>query len=529
AAQRGQDDADRRRLVARSVLDRMSRPKLTETQRRFLNHPTMLALRDELRRFALEPMEWSALLSDIEQYEATGESLAARRVAERIQRLALSPVAERQRLGEHLAMCYRNANMRVAASADFLNRLIPERPAEFDCVDDCVLGRRVRGHSVTSTEVKVRLVPDAEKLRAALQIDGLVSSLTRSSSGPARFLNTNQSTYSAWKEVEIGPGGMNILPAQVCVHSDLRLHGLSTDFDGLPLVGAIVQEMARSGHESRRGEANAEIEGKVYARAKAQVDAEADARLGELARRIEQRLVGPLADLSLGPKVISAETTEQRVVLRVRLAADDQLGGHTPRPMAPADCLASVQVHESALTNVVGRMQIDGGTFTLSELRRRIAERFNRPESNPQDADEEDLTLTFAPRNAARVRCVDGKVVLTVAIAKLVREGQVYEDFQVRAVYTPQARGLVAELVRDDVIHLSGPRLNTRSQIALRGIFSKAFSKHKPWQLLPDRITQDSRMAGLAVTQLVVEDGWLGIAVGPKRDAVPATARRSGG
>jgi hypothetical protein len=194
--------------------------------------------------------------------------------------------------------------------------------------------------------------------------------------------------------------------------------------------------------------------------------------------------------------------------------------------MAPADCLASVQVHESALTNVVGRMQLDGATFTLAELRRRLAERFNRPESNPQDAEDEDITFTFAPRHAARIRCLDGKVVLTVAIARLVRDGQVYEDFQVRAVYTPQARGLVAELVRDDVIQLAGSRLNTRSQIALRGIFSKAFSKHKPWKLLPDRITQNPRMAGLAVTQLVVEDGWLGIALGSPRGAVPLVAQR---
>ncbi len=468
------------------------------------------------------------MLRDVERYEATGLPSDARRVAECVLRLALSPVAERRQLGEHLATHYRNANVRVAAGVDFLNRLIPERPAEYDWVDDCVLGKRVRGHSVTSTEVKVRLVPDPQKLRTALQIDGLVSSLTRSSSGPARFLNSNQSTYSAWKEVEIGREGMNVLPAQVCVHSDLRLRQLSTDFDGLPLVGAIVQEMARSGHESHRGEANAEIESKVYARAKEQVDAEADARLGAMARRIEERLMQPLADLSLGPKVISAETTDQRVVLRVRLAADDQLGGHTPRPMAPADCMASVQVHESALTNVVGRVQIDGGTFTLAELRRRIAERFNRPEAEEKDAEQEDVTFTFAPQNAARVRCLDGKVVLTVAVARLVREGQVYEDFQVRAVYTPQARGLSAELVRDDVIQLRGSRLNTRSQIALRGIFSKAFSKQKPWKLLPDRITQDPRMAGLAVTQLVVEDGWLGIALGRETATSPAVARRAG-
>lgn len=520
ARPRAEADRQQGRRLARAVLDRLTHVRLDAAQRQVVQHPALVALRDELRLWAIEPAQWATLLGEIERYEAGGLPSDGHRVAERIHQLSNSPLAERRELAHHLAAHYRNANVRIAASAALLNRLIPARPGEVACVEDCVLGRPVQGQRLTTTEVTVRLIPDTGKLRLALQVDGLVESLMRSVGGAARFFNTSQATYSAWKELEIGPEGMRLSPAQVCVHNELRLQGISTDWDGLPLVGALAQELARAGHESRRCRANAEIEAKVCTRAKAQIDAEADARLGALAQEIRHQLLEPLAEMSLGPQVLWAETTQDRLVLRARLAAEDQLGAHTPRPMAPADSLFSMQIHQSALTNLVARMGIDGQTLTLAEIRKRLAERLQRPtlQAVPDlDPEDEQLSLTFAPRDALSLRCADGQVVLTVAIARLVRQGKSYHNFQVRAVYRPQADGLEAQLVRDDVIYLSGPHLSTRAQFTLRGIFTKAFSRHKPWALLPQRITRQGRLEGLAVTQLVAEDGWLGVAIGPAR------------
>ena len=152
-------------------------------------------------------------------------------------------------------------------------------------------------------------------------------------------------------------------PAEVEVNQDLRLREVSTDFDPIPLIGRFAQEIARSEHESMRCQMNVEAEQRVWARAKDQVDAEADARLGQVARRVQSAVVEPLAALALGPAVIGAETTKERVSMRLRLASDEQLGGNTPRPRAPADCLASVQVHQSALNNVLDQLQLDGATL----------------------------------------------------------------------------------------------------------------------------------------------------------------------
>ena len=54
------------------------------------------------------------------------------------------------------------------------------------------------------------------------------------------------------------------------------------------------------------------------------------------------------------------KSTPERVVARVRVAGDDQLGSHTPRPRALSDSLASVQVHETAMTNLAVTLGLDG-------------------------------------------------------------------------------------------------------------------------------------------------------------------------
>jgi hypothetical protein len=273
---------------------------------------------------------------------------------------------------------------------------------------------------------------------------------------------------------------------------------------------------------------SADVEQKVWAQAKEQIDREADARLGGLARRLQSTLFEPLASLSLGPAMIAAETTNERAVVRLCLASDEQLGGHTPRPRAPSDSLASVQVHQSALNNVVEQLQLDGATFALPELRRRVAERLHRPEWLRGETDNDDVIVAFAPKDAVQVHCWDGRVALTLSVARLEKDPRVWEDFQVRVFYRPQVRGRSAELVREEVMELVGEDLNSRSRIALQGIFAKTFPRQRPLPLVPERIWKDQRLAGVRITQLAIDDGWFALALGPSRSAgAPAQAEES--
>ena len=518
--ERSQAEADHQRNVARQVLSRMTQTPMSVRQRQFISSKPVAIFCAELRRWAAEPITPADVLRNIERYEQTRLSSDAQRLGNDLHSLAQSSDPQRRELARQVETHYRNANLRISLSEDMVNRLVPEQNMELAPVRDTVLGLPVRGQSLTSTDVTVRLIPDPTHVRLALEVTGEVVAMTSSTSGPATFYNDSDSLYAARKPLEIDQKGIRLMPAEVDVHHQTRLRDVATDYDGIPLIGMMARSVARTQHEQAKPEANREARRKVADKARQRIDAEAQKRLSEMVDRLNRNLFGPLVNLSLEPTMIEAQTTQQRMTMRLRVAGEDQLGSHTPRPQAPADNLASFQINESLLNNALQRLQLEGKTFTLPQLVQRISQRFQRPDLWQVKPENKNATITFAKKDAVTVRCQDGQIVLTISIAEMNKEPRQWNDFQVRVFYRPQVDGRSIELVRDGVVHLIGPNLINREQIALRGIFSKAFSKNDTVKLTPERLLEDPKLQDLAISQFVIDDGWIGVSVGRKEDAL---------
>jgi hypothetical protein len=502
--------------IARDVLLRLTQNSMTYQQRQFIAKEPFPTLVTELRRLTAEPLDLDELMKQIEIYEQNKLPSDAKRLALEYQSLAVSSDPRQRRLAEQIDAHYRNANLRVAISAELLNRLMPPRPLQYAPVRETVLGLPVRGDSLTSTEVAVRPLPDPDRLRIALEISGEVASQTSSTSGPATFYNRGRATYTARKTVDIDLDGFHSLPAQVDVRNEMRLKALETDFDNVPLLGSIVKGIAKSQFEQNRDASNREVRQKVITEAKKRIDDEAKTQLGEFSKRIQDRVLTPLYGLALDPTVIGAETTEHRMLMRLRLAGDDQLGSHTPRPQAPSNSLLSFQIHESTINNALQRLKLDGKTFSLLELSAHVAKKYNCEEPWEVNPENEDVKITFAASDALQVCCENNQIVLTISIAKLSSPPRFWKDFQVRVFYTPQIAERSAMLSRDGIVHLLGDHLNTGAQIALRGIFSKVFSKKTPLDLTPAELAESPQLADTEISQFTVDDGWIGVALSPK-------------
>lgn len=507
------------RETAEEVLRRLTVNSMSPQQKRFVAVGPMAALTTELRRLTAEPVEPAALLEHLESYEAGRMPSDSRLLADDLHSFGVGGAKEQRRLSQELDSHYRNANMRFAISAELLNRLIPPQPVEYAPVRDTVLGLPVRGASMTSSAVTVRLLPDPVRARMALEMSGEVASATSSTSGPATFYSRGRATILATKPVVLDLKGVHLEPSTVEVHNEMWLRNLESDFDGIPLLGSLVRSIARSEHDQAKPAANREVRAKVQAKAQERIDAETGARLGDFSKRLEQRVLNPLYAMALDPTMIAAETTEHRILMRLRLAGQDQLGSHTPRPQAPANSLASLQVHESAINNALQRLKLEGRTFTPDELSEHLAAKLHRAEPWESDPDQDDVSITFAARNAVEVRCQNGQVLLTVAIAKLAKGRQSWRDFQVRVAYAPRTVDRSAELHREGIVNLDGAQLSATSQIALRGIFAKVFSKSATLNLTPDRLAAARELNDLEVSQFSIDDGWIGVALGPKRNA----------
>jgi hypothetical protein len=517
------------REIAAQVLARMTQIPLTAEQQRFISLPPITALRLELWRWAARPVGVAQLLRDLERYEWTHLPSDAGRLAIDCQDLSVSPSEARPQLAARVDAHYRNANLRVSIAEEFLNDLIPDQKLEYKQINDYVTGRPVQGDSVMETKIEVRMWPDPHRARLKMLVTGEIASITDTDAGMAQFHNESEARYVATKPMEIDMQGISLWPVEIDVQSDTRLAGMETSVDNVPLISWIARSLAKGQHDKNLSAATEEMKQKIASQATDRIDTEVRKRFSEMVDRLNQRVFDPLNSLALDPQLIDAQTNEKRFVMRLRVGGEDQLGSHTPRPAEPSDSLANLQVHESVINNGIQRLRFDGRTFTLPELSRHVAASLNCPPPWPVNSENDDVRITFAKQNSVVVRCQDGQVLLTLSIARLCKGTRYrWHNFQVRASYQPVVHGRSAQLVRENVIQLLGKR-NMGSQIILRGVFAHALSRKAPWELVPQKIINEPKLQDAAVTQFVIEDGWIGLSLGPKQTTTARRPTRIGG
>lgn len=505
------------RQIARHVIDRLSPRQISDAQRQVLIDPTFTALLDQLRPWAAETVDLREVLSSMEQFEDSGLPSDGRNFVAQIQRLNWSNNEKDRQLAQQLDLHYRNANIRVVLTSDLINRLIPDPQPAAGVVNDTILNARVSGSSETKADLQVKLVPDSSSLHVWVAAQGSVDSITQSTRGPATFNSRGEATFAVRKPVIFGFQGYTSENASAQANSHSELLGVQTTLDG-KLLGSFARRYAATKEEALRGEAQHEVDQKVAAQAEERLNAEVDRRMKLVDSAVREQLLAPLAKLQLETQPITLETSAQRLTARLRLAGQTQVAGHTARPQASSDSLASLQVHKSAIDNMLDRLELAGRTFTLPELFQYVAERVSQPWEVPSDLPP-DAAVTFTQNDPIRVRCEDGTVRLTLVISELRRGSRQWRDFVVTANYQPQIDGLHVRLVRSGVIELGGDAKG-QSDILLRGIFSKLLPPERKIELIPALIADQRQLADLAITQCVIADGWIGLAMGPGRTDV---------
>jgi hypothetical protein len=287
-----------------------------------------------------------------------------------------------------------------------------------------------------------------------------------------------------------------------------------------------VRDVARREYDEQRAAAQRESDRKIADQARRQIDATVDARFQAMGQRIDDKLMTPLRRLSLEPTWLLNETTDHRLVVRARLAGDMQLAAHTPRPQAYSDSLASVQIHQSALNNAFSHMGLAGKTWLAPELFRHISHLLNLPAADAPENIPANMKLTFAARDCLLANCVNDRIELCLRLDELEMDGHEWRDLVVRAFYAPEQADRTVRLVRDGTVQLTAQRLTPRSQIMLRGLFSRIFARDEGWTLLEGQWETNAGLKDAEVTQFEIEDGWINIAIGPVRPAgAPITAR----
>ncbi|HWB08466.1 MAG TPA: hypothetical protein VG826_04550 [Pirellulales bacterium] len=489
-------------------------PDLAESPAELQGRSQTVSLSSKPASPAIAKAKVVKLLEDLERYEQTGLSDDGRDLAADVTAITSADEALTARTQRWLQWNYRNANLRIVVSNELLNQLAPQQQAVEEPVHDRILGVPTRGWSTSTARVSIRLIPDPQTVRFAIEARGVVVARTTSRRDPVTVYSNSDSAYLARKQLQLSGDGLKAWPTEAEVSNSSRLRGIETDFDDVPIVGWAVEAIARAKHAETEPAVRRVARRKVAARVQEEIDAAIEPKLKQSRQLYQDRVLNPLEGLALAPSVIELQTSQARLTSRVRLAGEEQLAASTPRPMALSDSLASAQIHQSVANNICDRLDVDGKTYTLPELQKRLTEAFRLPPEALPEEYPTDLRITFAKRDAVTTRFDEGRIELTLGIAELHRFPKVWRDFQVRVYYRPQVNGLDVRFIRDGTVQLRGEHFGHEPQIALRGIFSKVFSHDRELIFVDSKALSDPRLAGLGVTQCVLTDGWIGLSIG---------------
>lgn len=514
---RSEVPVDEQRVLALTMLDRLHSTQMSEDQSVYLEgQPAVVRMIEQLKILVEEPADLAALVLAIERYEHDGLASESKALASAYQDIRFSTDKRVLELADTVNAFYRNANVRVALSATLINRLLPGESTMQEPVVDSIQGAYVEGASNTSTRLRLVLLPDRMRWRMGLEAKGEVASSTASSKGPATFYQDGLSYYRARKLLTVDRKGIRLFNAEAEADANNSLTDFQTDFDGIPLFSSLIRSIARNQYDATAPLAKMEVESRIVGRATSKLDQEVADRLQKAKVDFQNKLLSPLQKLDLDPTAVDMETTEERLIARYRLASRHQVSAHTPRPQAPGDSLLSVQVHDSALNNVLEQLKLHGRKIDLIDLFKEITARFNQEVVPVPDDLPEDVMVTFADTDPVQVDCTDGRLRLTIRLKELSHGRSKWSNFTVRGYYVPTSDQLDANLARDGVIELIGERLRFGDQVALRGIFSRVLSRNRKLSLVNKQLAEAPELRDLQVTQFVLHDGWIGVALGPK-------------
>jgi hypothetical protein len=185
------------------------------------------------------------LTLDLETYEETRDPQLGRQIVLKKQALEKSTDSLDRALADAVEQHYRNANVRVAISAEMLNRYVGQERSEVRPLRDYINGASIRGQSHMQSSSRVELDPATGRWDVGVESQGTIESNAMADGGQAQFRSQTATDFSARKRIVVDSEGVLMQPASIDVDSRNRLMSVTTDADWVPIVRSFARDRAK--------------------------------------------------------------------------------------------------------------------------------------------------------------------------------------------------------------------------------------------------------------------------------------------
>ena len=516
-----QDAAARRELreAAQKFLARYYSPSLTAEQKDLFQPYFAPEILDSIRAAATDDVDYAKLMGVIEAMENKAlQGKSSGKYAAYLNRQYQSLLWSNDPIAHELAATidshWRTPNVRIAINERMLNKMLPQVPATTEPVSERVQGAKVSGQSVIQTEkLRIALIPNPNEISIGLETVGQVTSDTVAQKSGFTFQNRGMADFRVFQKLAFSRTGVTSEEAQATSTARQRLIGLRGNYDRIPLFGRLTRKIAKQKADEQTPEANQLTEQRVESGAKQRVEQEVSQMVSQLRYGLQTHVLSRLIAMDLEPETVQLSTSTQRITGRYRLAGRDQMAAWQPRPTDFESDLLSVQIHQSAINNLIQRFGLDGEKFNAVTLGQHIEKVTGIP--NESENTNTDAEFKFAKHDAIRVDFEDGIASLTFNFRSFrISKTVGWNNITVKANFKPRYIGTRIVLDLDNLFEVeSKSDLSLGDSIAIRSAFKVILDRQYAFDLMPAAVREKIPNLAFGIERLSLAEGWCGVSI----------------
>ena len=514
-------NAAQQKLAARKVLGRIHSPALTIEQQKHLVQIVDPQTDLLLRRLSVKPVKLERFLKRVEYFESNSNGAGEFHLNDDYQNLLWTGDKRYRDVADQLQLNYRRENFCVTVSEKLINNMVPDLPDSSEPYQDQILGAQVYGQNEISNRIHIKLIPDPKQIALRLETDGEVRSRVQAQQSGVTVTNVGNSRFKVMKRLVFGRYGVSSETPQTSSEINQQVVGIRSKMDGVPVLGWLTRRVAKNKIQQQAPATEQITKTKLEQQASERFEHEVQTNLMQMRNYLNSNILEPLIAMDLDPDPVVTSTTFEQIEMRYRLAGRDQMAANSVRPTPIPHSLMSLQLHESAINNVIQRIEIAGKAFNPVELQQHLRDVLGVDLFGSAHQIDKKVEFQFAPFDPVRIDFENNQIVLSINLKSLqINNGRRWKNLQVKTRYNPIARGMVFELRQDESgISLKGKRLNVGDQIAIRAVCTKLFDKKMGFSALPESLAEKLGTGPLSINQLVVSQGWIGISINDDRIA----------
>lgn len=432
-------------------------------------------------------------------------------------------------------------NAYLDLSAELVRAAAEEPIDRRDPITDNILGTRINGDGHTTGFVLARTVPSQGAARIELTSKGHIESANRGRNGPAVIRTTGHTDFTATKEIYLSDMEFRSSPARVDATTQSDIHSIAKSGGGIGSRLVSTQGWKRA--RQKQPQANAIAADHAEDRVRRRIDDEVAKKLRDARQRYEDEYRRPLVRRGELPEHIDFGSTEAAVTIVATQANRGQLAAAGGPPPLSASQDFVLRLHDSAVNNYSTTV-LGGATASETEpnqekskfdveLPQWMSDAWEQRKTDGEtDAATTEpfkpWTLTFRASRPLTVVFDDEKVALTIHLARLTSGDEVFTEWDVTGVFTPQLENGGVVLRREgDLVVLptdfdttSGEQLPSR-QVGIRSNLTKVLTERSAQgRGFPSRIEFEQlepsgtleKVGPLEARELSSNDGWLTLA-----------------